>query len=444
MNNLKKFSSSDEFYNYRAKDGWTYPAVNIVSSGTEAETHYNDEFRMRWYDSDVAKVPTFYGEISQSKFMDWVNNSCFPCEIKKDGTDFAYLCTESGSTTMKDWTKRSDGTTASHYNTTDKLDYLQMTELQNVNVGLFRNSSEGWNEIRFNFDTGCPNGFHRWFAHPYWNSTKVNPITGKTGVWTKLMARYDSASSGTSTDAASMTNVAFGTAQATSTDLFSATSLLALNTKTSSNLLEITYWEQLVLSYIFCAYFKTFDSQSIYEGLTNEDEDTVLTWASGQTDTLLTHFGQLGDYKGYRFMHMENPIHGKQALWTSGCTNTIIKANKLIKTFLSYDDIVSNSTVILTPDNSDVVEFLDGSYLGFGGFIYNINLWGFVNSNAAGPHASSSTGFYDFQGFRDEDGDYCVIVSGDYSSDHGSGAFWRGTINKDKTAPMRGRTTLVR
>jgi hypothetical protein len=442
MNNLKKFGSIDDFYTYRATDGWSYPSVCVVDDENSSEAHYNDELRMRWYDKDTAKTPTFYGEITQDEFKTWVDSTCFPCEIKKDGTDFAYLKTGTG-TAMSDWSKRANSA-ASHYNTTDKLDYLQMVELQNVNVGLFHNASEGWNEIRFNFDTGCPSGFHKWFAHPYWNSTKVNPITGQTGVWTKLMARYDSSSSGTSTDAASMTNVAFGTAQATSTDPFSATSLLALNTKTNSNLLEITYWEQLVLSYIFCAYFKTFNSQSIYGGLISGTSD--YTWTSGQTDTLLTHFGQLGNNMGYRFMHMENPIHGKQAIWTSGCTTTRISANKLVKTCLSYDDQVSNSAVILTLDNSDVVESLDYSVITSpDGYVNNVNLWGFNNSNTTG--GSSSLGFYDKQytEYNQGDGDYCMAAGGNSADGAGCGAFWRGGFLSTSTnAAIRGRATLIR
>jgi hypothetical protein len=200
--NLRKFSSTAEYENYRATDGWDYPSVCFVETSFENQIYYNNEFIMRWNDNDVVPVPTFSGSISLSEFKAWVDNASRPCEIRKDGLNFNYLLASNFEKTASDYA----GTTLignSHYKTSDKADYLQMTEIENVNVGLFKDSKKGIKEVRFNFDKGCPKGFHKWFAHPYWNEER--------GCYTKLIGRYNATPAGTSTtDTAAGINCAFG------------------------------------------------------------------------------------------------------------------------------------------------------------------------------------------------------------------------------------------
>lgn len=395
-NNIRKFDSTAQYQKYRNTDGWAYPAVNVVSNGIETQTHYNNELRMRWSTTDTTIVPTFSGDISLADFKTWVDNASYPCEIKKDGTDFAYIKRSTGSS-VADWTLRSDNS-ASHYNTDDKTNYLQMTEIENVNVGLFENTAEHWQEVRFNFDKGCPEGFHKWFAHPYWNASR--------GKYTKLIGRYNSTPAGTNTsDTAAGINCAFGLSQGgTKYDNYTlgnwtANLLLAATKATNANLLEETYWEHVVLSYIFSAYYGTFNHQSIFYGHATDyntaENPKTPTGAgagaglNGHTDSLLVPHGTKVSNPsttngGYRFMHIENAIHGQQWIWGAGW------GGNNGKYYMTYDDIKANASATFIASNADVVgtypTTLDNSYFG------NADLWG-VPTNTSG--GSSSTRYCD-------------------------------------------------
>ena len=386
-NNIRKFDSTAQYQKYRNTDGWAYPAVNVVSNGIETQTHYNNELRMRWSTTDATIVPTFSGDISLADFKTWVDNASYPCEIKKDGTDFAYIKRSTGST-VADWTLRSDNN-ASHYNTSDKADYLQMTEIENVNVGLFENTAEHWQEVRFNFDKGCPEGFHKWFAHPYWNASR--------GKYTKLIGRYDSTPHTNTTTTADGIDVMYGGSQGAwvsdgstyDNGIWSANTLLAATKATNANLLEETYWEHVVLTYIFCAYKGTFNTQSIYAGLQKDyNLGYAGQWLNGQTDSQMRHDAGVAIANtvntAYRFMHIENAIHGKQWIWGAGWSGNNGKY------YMTYDDIKANASTSLTESNADVVgtypTTLSGQYFG------NADLWG-VPTNTSG--GSSSTRYCD-------------------------------------------------
>ena len=45
--NLRKFSSTAEYENYKATDGWDYPSVCFVETSFENQIYYNNEFIMR-------------------------------------------------------------------------------------------------------------------------------------------------------------------------------------------------------------------------------------------------------------------------------------------------------------------------------------------------------------------------------------------------------------
>ena len=397
--NIKRFDSLADFKAWRAKDGWDYPNISYIDGPIEKSVHYTDEFIMRWYDNDTAKTPQFLGNISQTEFMNWVDNASSPCELAKDGSAFNYLL-------QTDYTQTAtgfDGKTAkgsSHYNTDDKTSYLQLSEIKNVNVGLFQNSEEGYKEVRFNFDTGCPKGFHKWFAHPYWNSS--------IGAYTKLWGRYPiTPITSTSSAGTEGINVAYGesmgTYNYTSDNIWGGTyekrswsanlMYAGINKTITSNsykALEVTYWEHLVLSYIFCAYYKTFNVQSIFTGLQNNFASGYNgSWTNGGTDTLLSHKGGVTQTDtsntAYRFMFIENPLYGQQWIWGAGWLGD----NTTGTYYMTFDDYVANKAVTMSASDADVV----GKYPTNvnGGYITKIDVFGVPTA----VNGSSTSGFYD-------------------------------------------------
>lgn len=435
---IKKFNSTEEFNSYRSKDGWGYPSVNYIKNGEESSVHYNNELIMQWNENDTAKVPSFYGDVSHDDFKAWVDSAAKVCEIKKDGSDFAYL--KMSGNNVSDYTLRADGS-ASHYNTGDKESYLQMTEIKNINVGLFKDSVKGTKQVRFNFDAGCPKGFHKWFP----NSTSG----------TKLFGRYDVAPI-TSVSAAGTEgiNCCFGTSQGAwqGTDWnsytyekgkWSSNTLLSGIKATNANLLEETYWEHLVMSYIFSAYYKTFDTQSVAKGLlSGYNAGYAGQWASGGTDNILTPHGKntidKSDNEPYKFMHLENPLHGKQWIWGAGWVGKSVEGKG--EYWLTLDDIVANKTATMSKNDAQFYgTYVAGSTI-HNTYIGKIDLFG--APTAVG--ASSSTGFYD--GFwADGLADGRVAYLGGASSDGSiDGAFAR-TFRSDASAAgwdWRGRVTM--
>ena len=450
--NLRKFSSTAEYENYKATDGWDYPSVCFVETSFENQIYYNNEFIMRWNDNDTVPVPTFSGSISLADFKEWVDNASCPCEIGKDGQNFHYLLLTNYEKTASDYT----GTTLlgdSHYKTDDKTAYLQMTEIENVNVGLFKDSKKGIKEVRFNFDKGCPKGFHKWFAHPYWNEER--------GCYTKLIGRYNTTPAGTNTsDTAAGINCAFGLSQGgTNADNYTlgswnANNLLAATKATmvedsGCTLLQETYWEHVVLSYIFSAYYGTFDHQSIFRGHAT-DFNTAETPSNptgsgagaglnGHTDSLLTPHGTKVSKPsttngGYRFMHIENAIHGQQWIWGAGWTGNDGKY------YMTYDDITANASTTLTESDADVV----GTYpkTSSGNYFGNADLW-CVPTNTSG--GSSSTRYCDSVLSRTGDG-HVAYLGGDALSANGCGGFSRDFRNDAAHSYRyrRGRPTMNR
>ena len=450
--NLRKFTSNEAYNQYKATDGWDYPSVCFVQTNTQYEVHYNKEFIMRWYDSDVTKVPTFLGDISRDEFRNWVDHASKPCEIKKDGSDFAYLKMNANGIDMADFTKRSDDT-ASHYDTVDKTDYLQMTEIQNVNVGLFENQIEGWKEVRFNWDSGCPAGFHKWFPN------------SKSG--TKLIGRYDSIPAGSSvSDTSSGINCCKGVSMGVATDSvwakgnWRADYLLAATKATPTNnsisLLEETYWEHVVLTYIYCAYFGTFNTQGAttdstygtltdyrgnsanYSGRYNGSTGNAGNIETGVTDTILKHCGSLGNNSGYRFMHIEDAIHGKQWIWCAGWKgNTQTTGGSY---YMTYDDILANTSASDWDTSKAEVKGVY-PYNANSTYISAIDLWQVPTSLTA---SSSTTGFYDgWWSFYTGSG-RVAYVGGVSFSGALDGGFARAFFNvaSDSGWVRRGRSTM--
>ena len=443
-NNLKKFDSTAAYVAFRSRDGWDYPAVHVVQAGNVQETHYNNEFRMRWYDDDVAKYPRFYGDVSRDQFRDWVDNASRPCEIHKSGGSvnsepvILYYALNAGTTSVNSWQYLNDGT-SSHYGSTD---YLEMTEIDNINVGLFENKSEGWKEVRFNFDRGCPSGFHKWFPN------------SRTG--TKLWARYDSIPVDTvSTVSTYGINVApfqsMGSYNSSAGEynkgIWSADTLLAGMKAMSLPLLEETYWEHLVLTYIYCAFFGTFDTQSIYRGRTSGSQAQSMAIDTGSTDYRYDHYGELAfnesGMNSYRFLHIEDAIHGKAMLWAAGAA--VDNKNKVY--YMTYDDIKANTfsstTASFNRDYTDVSGFICALTTTTSKcYMKNIDLFGMPTETSG----TSDTGFYDFAFGNTTQTNGIMNVGGDTYYGYASGGFAR-FVNANSTSSYwdrRGRVTLNR
>ena len=244
--------------------------------------------------NDTSKVMNIIGTAEQlAAFDEWVDQSPRPCEVKKDGTDFAYLTNTAGVASNVNWQTRADGT-PSKYSTADK-DYLQMVELENVNLSIETTGTQL--RVLFNFAEIAPEGFHRMFAEP-----------------TKLMSRYDLTfnSDGNTLDCTKGTSQPSGT--------FSFDNLHSMLDATGTDLLNWTAWEIACLAWIQAMRFRTLNvpGSARGRGLQDGSETSARGWVNGTTDTLISPHGgvdQAGN-GGYRFQYMENCIDGKQ--WLCG------------------------------------------------------------------------------------------------------------------------------
>ncbi len=317
-------------------------------------------FGIKWSLDDKVKTIEYVGNTALvDSFKSWVDSSAKPCEIKKDGTDFAYLTNTAGVESSTNWVTREDGS-ASHYQTEDKADYLQMVELQNINIGCTVNNLERSMTVWFNLDSDCPNGFHRWFK------------AGK-----KLFARYDS----TFNDDATTIDACYGTSQPAGNWSFD---LAHTRTKaTNTNLMNITAWEIICLSWIQAAYYQSFDMQTaLAGGLQSGSETAARSYINGSTDTLTTPHGKISS-DAFRFMYLENAFWGKQWLAGSGWRGEAGKG------YLTFDDEKANKAATMALEDADVTM----SYLTNCSGTYCKNVDFFTMPIETG--GSTTTGFYD-------------------------------------------------
>lgn len=364
-------------------------ATLIRSIAKEEVAKSTESFGLRWSLDDTVKAPEYVGNTALvDKFKNWVDTSPLPCEIKKDGTDFAYLTNTAGVASSTNWATRKDGS-ASHYQTSDKADYLQMCELFNINISPSINQLDRTMTVWFNTDTTCPAGFYRWFKNK-----------------SKLIARYDSTfnADGTTIDAC------YGTSQPTGNWSFD---LSHTRTKaTNANLMNLTAWEIICLSWIQSAYYKTFDMQTaLAGGLQTGSETAARGYVNGSTDTLTTPHGKISS-GAFRFMYLENAFWGKQ--WVMGFG--WIGQNG--KGYLTFDDAKANKAALMDLADADVTM----TYLTNTGGTYCKNVDFFTMPIEAG--GSSTSGFYDGN-WSNTSNDRIFYVGG--SSNHGSncGAFAR-------------------
>lgn len=469
--NIRKFTSQAAYDAYKANDGWDYPSVSFVETDIDSQVHYNNEFIMRWNVADTSKTPSFYGEISHDEFKNWVDHASRPCRVlKSDHTQQdVYDVNSDGS--VSDW---------SDFSTTD-TNYLHMTRIQNVNVGCFQDTSKGIKEIRFNFDKGCPQGFHKWFP----NSTASDG--------SKLWGRYDiTAPDGTNVSAVGTNGIDCAAGRCHNMDLSLSSPYdggsygnwradYILSGCKAVGGLAMTYWEYHVLTMIFSAYYKTFNTQDVFHGLTenyttNNHWGGAHQWLNGNTDYLTAPHGQLSDSdsnrssanatgvnQGYRFMHLENPIHGKQWIWGAGWGGKVTaNGGNYIMTF---DDIRANASATyntaadgdytspaLSMPSSDSTSVNNTGAWGYvaSRFVTDIDVYGvpcdlYVDGNDGhNQDGSSSTGFYDAMWAYNLDNNYGRVAylggssyfgvrCGGFARDFGNAASftfwaWRGRV----------------
>ena len=359
--------------------------------------------------SDTTKVMNMIGTAEQlAAFDDWVDNSPKPCEVKKDGTDFAYLTNTAGVASSTNWLTREDGT-PSKYSIKDK-NYLQMVELENVNISIETTGTQL--RVMFNFSPVCPEGFHRMFAEP-----------------TKLMSRYDLTfnSDGSTLDCCNGTSQPSGT--------FSFDNLHSMLDASGLDLLSWTAWEIACLGWIQAMRFRTLDvpSSARGKGLQSGLEAAARGWVNGTTDSLTTPHGGVNQNGngGYRFMYMENCTDGKQWLMGFGWHGNNGKG------YFTRDDYKANAQALIPilecEVEHDYPTNLSETYA------KNVSELGIATEGGG----SASSGFFD--GNWSNTSDDRIFYAGGASSDGAvCGPFARG-VNRDAAYAgwhRRGRVAL--
>lgn len=317
---------------------------------------------MRWKLSDTVKTIEYIGDsVQKEKILNWIDNSPRPCEVKKDGTDFAYLLNTAGVASETNWQYREDGTTASHYNTEDKADYLQFVEYENINMCFDIDEEADTCTVLFTLNEDCPDGFHRWFKES-----------------TKLFARYDGSKNATNS---STYDIMKG---GNWTGANYVTLMHTMNKATNENLLEITGWEYAVLTWLMAFRYGSFDSQTVLgSGISNGGQSVAEAFVNGVTDTLTTPHGKVVTTGGeaVRFMYMENP-YGLRWFWVAGVRGEYTTG------YFTYDEDIANEAALLDTTKAD--ETFEVVTLG-GSYAKNVSVLGV----ALDTKGSSSTGFYD-------------------------------------------------
>lgn len=349
-----------------------------------------------------------------ANFNDWVDNSPKPCEVKKDMTDFAYLRNTAGVASSTNWTKRVDGTN-SHYQTSDKANYLQMVELENVNVRFIDDGTT--TTVLFDFSDECPTGFHRWFVED-----------------TKLMSRYDSTKNAANNN---MLDVMFG---GNWTGANSVTVMHSMNTTTNENILEWTAWEIAVFAWIMAMRLNSLDIQSaLGKGIQNGSQAAAEAFTNGFTDSLTTPHGKVAytggsstDNEAVRFMYVENP-YALRWIWGAGWRGEGAVG------YFTYDDMKANKAALMDTADADETHgiiALSSSYATV------VNILGIAKNT----NGSSTTGFFDGNWSNINATDRIFYSGGD--SDRGAvdGAFARAvyTVVSHSYWDLRGRCAVRR
>lgn len=365
--------------------------------------------------TDVSKTMQIIGDSDAiSLFNDWVDNSPKPCEVKKDMTDFAYLKNTAGVASSTNWTKRADGSN-SHYNTSDKANYLQMVELENVNVSFENNGTT--TTVLFNFSDVCPAGFHRWFPES-----------------TKLFSRYDSTKNATNN---SLLDVMCG---GNWTGNNSVDVMDAMNKATNANILEWTAWEIAVLGWLMAMRFNSLDLQTaLGKGIQNGSQAAAEAFVNGFTDSLTTPHGKVAytggsstDNEAVRFMYIENP-YGLRWIWGAGWRGNAGTG------YLTFDDVKANVNKLMATTDADITHTYPTNLSGT--YAKNVDMLGICIETGG----SSTSGYFDGN-WSNNNSDRIFYAGGDSAGGALDGPFARrvGGAAASSTWGPRGRCAVRR
>lgn len=368
----------------------TWAAVGTGSGDTDT----GKSFGIEWSLDDTVKTINYVGDVELVEyFKKWVDESPRPCEISKDLTDFAYLTNIPGVASNVNWQTREDGT-PSHYDTSDKADYLQMVEMQNINIMFKTDNVLKKMSVWFNFDKECPSGYHRWFK----------------GI-TKLFCRYNPTKNGDGYDIAK--GLSLGSDWSMSAELH-----LSRCKNTGNGIYSETFWEILVLDWIQVAYYKTFDIHSTSRGgalLNKNSLDYAFTYINGTQDVLTSPHGSVdGNFSGYRFMYRENCSDGVVYIFGIG---TLSKSGYA---YIMYDEDKAQESALIDISKANAKIKLE-SIIQWEGFIYpkNIDYFGIPLDN----EGSSSSGVLSTSFWRINDDSSVIVVGGDVVTTEKCGIF---------------------
>lgn len=367
---------------------------------------------IRWKLGDSVKVIEYVGDSAlKETIMNWIDNSPKPCEVKKDGTDFAYLTNTAGVASSTNWETRADGSD-SKYKTNDE-GYLQMVELQNINMRFVTDETAGTAMVLFNLDEDCPGGFHRWFLEP-----------------TKLFARYDSTNNATAGF-----DVCRGKSQAY---VLSVDAIHTRNKATGNGVLELTMWEYAVYTWLMAFKYGSFNTQLVLgAGVQSGSQAGAEAFVNGYTDSLTTPHGKVaytgGNSSGneaIRFMYIENP-YGLRWLWCSGA-----RQDKTLGLW-TRDDLKANAANIVAKDDCEesyTIPALSSAYA------KNVNILGICSETGG----SATSGFFDGNWSNISAQNFLTYVGGDSGNGVLAGGFARhlNTAVSYSTWTQRGRCAL--
>lgn len=259
-NHLKKFDTDAEYFDYIDKDGWVYPSVFLVGSTIV----YPKEFTIR-LDHRTGQR-TYLGNITRDQVREWIKEAFVPVEMNR----------KTGKVTE---------------NPTHEKDevYFQLVKVKNVNVGIFDNPVEGWVDIRFNFNKGCPIGFHRWFPKEFGlvgryditlrldNST-IDCIAGNKAYWGWSIEKLEEEVNKLNIPGAGLWS----------------------------------YWEQTILIHLMSVIS---EDQTYFEGTSRDNWPIAGDEVTGSIKSLMGF-----NDKSYSFMGIEYPVTGPSELYCSGIT----------------------------------------------------------------------------------------------------------------------------
>lgn len=315
-----------------------------------------------------------------------------------------------------------------------------MVKIQNLWVG-FAQSGEAGNgvyQVWFSTSSTCPTGMSSWFMNAQ-KITQVDPSTGVTipdtnkevvsTVGYKLFNRYQTETRGSVAGSTEyLVDEIPNTISTTTSEVESCAGLThklgnwsayrLYNANKATHLYEITYWEYIIMCYVFAAYFGTFNIESQYGGITSGSDTAARNHVNGSV-TINASTGMSAKntaVSAYAFMWIENALHGKQYIWTAGCSNRqgIIDGYmdasygaldsssgaswKKMKSYVTFSANKANSYVHSSTIYDKTFNFTGlVANSGWNGTVTSIDLFAFPQRYGAGGVrvSAASSGFYD-------------------------------------------------